>query len=566
MCDTDFSSEVNTMIYLRALILVASGMLSAMCSSDENTGDTDTGTTSNVDADADGDSDGDADGDADDDSDTGSAGNGDADSDTDGDTDGDGDSDSDSDSDTGSAGDRDTDGGGDDDTDSDSDSDADLDSDTDADSDSYSDGDADSEVGEVTCDQAAGPYTIESEPLGPDVIAVQGASGWGANLAPFLSVAVNPEDNQVYVGLTQDLDGTPTATIAGRSGIVAETPDAVNAGIAVTADGFGQLLFDPNPAIDDRMWAAVVRFGTDGSPLFNTDLFRSPNLDDEGTKGAPNTARLGYIPGTDELVAYFAHTQRYDDDVRHQGGYLALVDSSGEQNLLDGWFGSHNLDQRLLVEHDDAAVLGLGDAYPEGIFFSFTSQGPRTNVIYQLASAGNGTTNGQLGGMVDLGDEIVIPFITNNSIAQDIDAGTWPDIDETVSDQIRAAADNGTDMGLLRVAKDASPDSELPAAWVTPKLTDGTSFVQLKSAPYGDGGLILLLWAERSGSDWRSEVTGYFSMVVDQDGAVCQPRTPFDSQYAFTEGDDIITTPNGTIVWANADTNGEVNIITLTPQ
>jgi hypothetical protein len=55
-------------------------------------------------------------------------------------------------------------------------------------------------------------------------------------------------------------------------------------------------------------------------------------------------------------------------------------------------------------------------------------------------------------------------------------------------------------------------------------------------------------------------------MVVDREGAVCQPRTPLDARFAFTEGDDIITSPGGTIVWANADANGGVNIITLTPQ
>ena len=39
-------------------------------------------------------------------------------------------------------------------------------------------------------------------------------------------------------------------------------------------------------------------------------------------------------------MAYFGHTQRYDDGVRHQGGYLATVDASGAQDLIDGWFGS----------------------------------------------------------------------------------------------------------------------------------------------------------------------------------------------------------------------------------
>src|SRR5690606_20153997 len=114
----------------------------------------------------------------------------------------------------------------------------------------------------------------------------------------------------------------------------------------------------------------VQRFGAAGQQSFSTDLFRSPNLEDEGTKGEASSGRLGYLSGSDTLVAYFGHTQRYDDGVRHQGGYLATVDAAGSQELLNGWFGSHNLDQRLWTGESAGAVIGLGDAYPIGIFYS----------------------------------------------------------------------------------------------------------------------------------------------------------------------------------------------------
>ena len=69
-------------------------------------------------------------------------------------------------------------------------------------------------------------------------------------------------------------------------------------------------------------------------------------------------------------MAYFGHTNRSSDGVRHQGGYLAKVDANGNASVLDDWFGSHNLDQRLLGGGPEAATLGLGDAYPIGIIFS----------------------------------------------------------------------------------------------------------------------------------------------------------------------------------------------------
>jgi hypothetical protein len=352
--------------------------------------------------------------------------------------------------------------------------------------------------------------------------------------------------------------------IAPVGGAAITVPDAVNAGITVTNDGLALLLFDPNTSVDARAWAAVRRVRADGSEVFQTDLFRSPNLDDVGTKGAPSTSRLGYVSGTDQVVAYFAHTQRYDDGVRHQGGYLATLDASGEQTVLSGWFGSHNLDQRLLTDAQGGAVLGLGDAYPEGIFFSFLEARPDTEVLYALASAGNGATNGQLGGMVDLGDEILLPFITNRSIPQDLDAGTWPDIDDTIAQQIRDAAATGTDMGLLRVPKTGmNPDAELEATWLAPAPAMGARLESLKAARYGEGNMILLAWAESTGSN-RQATRQYFTMVVDREGAVCQPKTPLAAEFSFTSGDDILRRSDGAIVWATLQ-GSAVSLVTLTP-
>jgi hypothetical protein len=345
---------------------------------------------------------------------------------------------------------------------------------------------------------------------------------------------------------------------------VAGASSATVGGIAVTSDGFAVLAFDPNEEVDARMWVRGERvFPREGETAsVEFELFSSPNLEDEGTKGAPTTARFAYVAETDELVAYFGHTQRYDDGVRHQGGYLATIDATGNQELIEGWFGSHNLDQRMLVDGESVAVLGLGDAFPKGIFFSYIDEA-RTNVIYRLAADGVGTTNGQLGGMVDLGDRIAVPFITNRSVAQDLDAGEWPDIDETISMQIRDAAEAGTDMGIMFVPKASLPDGDLEPTWLDPQVTAGARLASLKSAQYGAGELMLLAWAELTG-DGRNPTATYFTMIVDSDGVVCQPKAELPESFAFNSGDDIVRKPDGRIVWANVQSD-QVQVVTLTP-
>ena len=281
------------------------------------------------------------------------------------------------------------------------------------------------------------------------------------------------------------------------------------------------------------------------------------------TKGAPSTSRLVYSAASDQLVAYFGHTELIQG-VRHQGGYVATLDAVGKQTVLSGWWGSHNLDQRALVAGSQVGLLGLGDAFPKGVFFSFTGQRPATHVLYTLAGNGQGTTNGQLGGMVELEDALVIPFITNDSISQTLTPGDWPEIDQEIAGQISDAAANGNKLGLLLVSKtDALPKADLVPVWVDTSLPSGAHLDRLKAARYGAGNMLLLAWAEVADSG-RNAARQYFTMVVDRAGAVCQPKTPLPAANAFTAGDDIVRRPDGSLAWANV-TNSRISVVTLTP-
>jgi hypothetical protein len=368
--------------------------------------------------------------------------------------------------------------------------------------------------------------------------------------------------NKVYAGVSVQNGSSFSTVIAAEGSTAADMialSDAILGGLAATKDGLGALLYDPK-TVDQRLWAQVKRLAPDGTEKFRTDLFRSANLTDDMTRGNPARGRLGYVAGTDELVAYFGHMQMLQG-VRHQGGYLAKVSASGAQTVLSGWFGSHNIDQRLVVDGTRVAVLGLGDAYPVGYFFSFL-ESPNTNVIYTVAGNGQGDANGQIGGMFALSDVIVASFVTDRSIAQTLSAGTWPNIDQNVAMQIAQGAINGTDVGFLLIPKTALPSGDLKPVWVDIAPSSGAHVAYLKSVQYGSGDLILLAWAELTGSQFAPTTT-YYTMVVDRTGATCQPKQALDITNGFAY-DDMVRRSDGRIVWANGQ-GGRVNIVTLTP-
>ncbi len=417
----------------------------------------------------------------------------------------------------------------------------------------------------ASCGDATEPYTLTSTDLGATLVPFIDDDGWDGELRTQLPLAV-AADGGVYVGFTRDDGGTYSAVIAkvGQAEPLVQEADAAIGGVAVTSDGVAALLFDPNTDTDARRWAAVKRWDNLGAEQFAVDLFRSPNLDDVGTKGGMSTSRFGYVEATNELVPYFGHTQRYDDGVRHEGGYVASVDGSAMKTVLSGWWGSHNLDQRFSTDGTSAHLLGLGDAFPKGIFYSPLEDEPDSHVIYTLAANGSGTVNGQLGGVVDFDDALVATFVTNRSISQDLDPGPWPDPDPVISDQIEAAADSAADLGMLSIPKSGSlPDGDLTPIWLEAQVADGAHLRSVKSARYGTGQLVLVAWAEVSGSR-NDEQRNYFTMVVDREGNVCQPKTPLDDSMAFTEGDDIVLRADGTIVWS-IEQAGQIRVVTLTP-
>jgi hypothetical protein len=418
----------------------------------------------------------------------------------------------------------------------------------------------------VSCAQPLGPYKVTASMLDASFVPAAAGNNWGGagDQDVRTMVAVDPATNKVYVGWSQS-DGQALASMIAAEGGAASAaikiPNSVLGGLAVTKDGLGALLYDPNPSVDQRLWAAVKRVSFTGDAKFSTDLFRSANLTDDMTKGNPARGRLSYIENTDVLVAYFGHMQLLQG-VRHQGGYFATLSASGAQTVLSGWFGSHNLDQRLLIDGTHAAALSLGDAYPKGFYFSF-SERPQTKVIYTVAVSGDGAANGQVGGLTVLSDVLVASFVTDRSIAPTVTAGDWPNIDATISMQIRNGATNGTDVGLLVFPKTAVPAAEVAPIWVNLQPASGAHIASLKTVRYGSGDALLLAWAETTGT-WTSKTATYYTMVVDRSGAVCQAKQKLEPGFELSY-DDMVRRSDGAIVWANGLGN-RVHVVTLTPQ
>jgi hypothetical protein len=415
----------------------------------------------------------------------------------------------------------------------------------------------------ASCSAAASPYKVQATALDPSIVpatfSMRGAGGGDMRAI----VAIDPATNRAYVGTSKQDGSSFASVIAPEGGSAAETiviPSSVLGGLAITKDGFGALVYDP-AAVDQRLWAAVKRLSSTGAEQFSTELFHSANLMDDMTRGNPTRGRLAYVAASDQLVAYFGHNEMLQM-VRHQGGYLASLSATGMQTVLAGWFGSHNLDQRLVVDDTRVAVIGLGDAFPKGIFFSLIDK-PKTNVIYAVAATGDGSANAQLGDLIALSDAFVTSFATNRSLATTVDPGAWPNIDQTIAMQIRTAAAAGTDVGLLVVPKTGAPAGGATPVWVDIAPAAGARIANLHAARYGTGDQILLAWAEQAGSQF-TPTSAYYTMVVDRAGAVCQAKQPLDAANAFG-ADDFERRADGAIVWANASA-GQIHVVTLAPQ
>jgi hypothetical protein len=133
-----------------------------------------------------------------------------------------------------------------------------------------------------------------------------------------------------------------------------------------------------------------------------------------------SSSRLLFNPNVNRVALYFGHLMKWDDGVKHQGGYFQFYDRTQEELIekgKNGWLGSHNFDHRVQYDATNFVITGHGDAYPRSIFFEkidSTGKHKRTNIFDIPGAVGDNETDTQLGGLVVLQSGYAVSFATSH--------------------------------------------------------------------------------------------------------------------------------------------------------
>lgn len=165
----------------------------------------------------------------------------------------------------------------------------------------------------------------------------------------------------------------------------------------------------------------------DGTRIFDQMVFGDKPPTENGSKGEPGAAGTGrviYNDATGTVGYYLAHQQRWPDGVRHQGGYIGALQPNGTNiTRADGWFFSHNFDQRLISSGSSFYALAHGDAYPRALGFSrWNIAGGVLSKQFDMqyhkipGNSGDNRTDCLTGGVVEVngGKHFAVVFATSN--------------------------------------------------------------------------------------------------------------------------------------------------------
>ncbi|MCW1926150.1 hypothetical protein OKA05_26565 [Luteolibacter arcticus] len=297
----------------------------------------------------------------------------------------------------------------------------------------------------------------------------------------------------------------------------------------IPADGSFAISYAKNNATngaDFEYW--ISRVSPAGATLFSTLVFGTQNKAQVGSKGEPGTfssGRLVFNPATQRLIAYTGHTQRWEDNVRHQGGHVATMSLTGVLTVVNPWYCSHNFDQRLLVDGNNIYTLAHGDAYPRALVFgrwqdsiastSFTGD---TQYFAISGTIGNNTTNTQTGGMVKLANGSFGVVYTTKLTRNNFDVRFV---------EITPAGVAGT------------------STWLT-SYPANTFAIYPRIARYGDAAAIF--WEEVQGGTVRAVRT---KLVGTAEANATAQGTVSDALVRLPAVYDIASLPNGGILWAS---------------
>lgn len=279
----------------------------------------------------------------------------------------------------------------------------------------------------------------------------------------------------------------------------------------------------------------VGGFNGQGKQLFDTLIFGEKNTEELHSKGYPGnagSARIIYNESAGNFGVYVSHTMKWPDNVRHQAGYFSLLSLAGKNTTVNGWYVSHNFDQRMVVSQGDYYLLAHGDAYPRALVFSkWSGSGKKAfemNYHFIPGTQGDNDTHCQTGGLV----------VT----------------DKKGSVVVFASANERKSHDVCVVLIDTT-GKEVRSKWLTeyPAGTNG-SFPRIAS--YGKK-FLLVAWEAFSG-----EGSAMQYVILDESLEVVQKQAS-DPEAHVSSCYDMVNLSNGAIVWAVPGTGDNLKVFRI---
>lgn len=316
-------------------------------------------------------------------------------------------------------------------------------------------------------------------------------------------------------------------------------------GMARLEDGgfaVGYAKDSPHSGAAYEFW--VTRVDALGAKLWSTMVFGAMDKNLVDAKGEPGTfssGRLVYNKATKKICTYVGHTMKWDDNVRHQGGHVTFLNLDGAAIVANGWYFSHNFDQRMLVIGSAYYTLAHGDAYPRSLGFAKWSDGGASahtkgkldfdkQFLKIPGAVGDNKTSTQLGNFVPFAD------------------GTFGVVFTTANGR------NNFDVGYRQLS--AAGDT-LSLTWLTTHPA-GTLAIFPRLVKYGANALVL--WEQATGNTQN----GIHSAVVAPNGAVVTPAAPLsDKALRLSPYHEPVNLPEGAILWANQKGNDSVSVFRI---
>jgi hypothetical protein len=276
----------------------------------------------------------------------------------------------------------------------------------------------------------------------------------------------------------------------------------------------------------------VGGFNGQGKQLFDTLIFgekSSEELHSKGYPGQAGSARIIYNESAGNFGVYVSHTMKWPDNVRHQAGYFSLLTPAGKNSTINGWYVSHNFDQRLVVNQGDYYMLAHGDAYPRALVFSKWSGSGKK--VFELnyhtipGTHGDNETHCQTGGLLVM--------------------------DKKGSAVVFASANERKSHDVCVVQIDAT-GKEVRSKWLT-EYPAGTKGSFPRIASFGKK-LLLVAWEEFS-----SEGSAMQYAILDESLEVVQKQSSDPSAHV-SSCYDLVNLSNGSVVWATPGTGDSLRV------